>query len=99
MKKFSDFAEEKSQLDGPKISIGDVVNREIVITGHRVKKSKYGRNNSGMCLTLQFEFVDTNEKRIVFTGSDVLIDQVERYAEEMPFQAIIKKIDKYYTLT
>jgi hypothetical protein len=53
MKKFSDFAEENPQLDGPKISIDEVVNREIVITGHRVKKSKYGRNNSGMCLTLK----------------------------------------------
>lgn len=99
MKKFSDFAEENPQLDGPKISIDDVVNREIIITGHRLKKSKYGRNNSGMCLTLQFEFVGTQEKRIVFTGSDVLIDQIERYAKEIPFQATIKKIDRYYTLT
>ena len=85
-------------MDGPKISIEDVVNRDIIITGYRTKKSKFGRNTSGMCLTLQFEFVGSQEKRIVFTGSDVLIEQMERYGDEVPFQATLKKIDKYYTL-
>ncbi|MFK5952474.1 MAG: hypothetical protein QM498_05390 [Desulfobacterium sp.] len=99
MKKFSDFAEERAILDGPKMSIEDVINKEIVITGFKTKKSKYGRNASGMCLTLQFQFVDKEEKNIVFTGSDVLIDQMEKYGEEIPFRTQIKKIDKYYTLS
>lgn len=98
MKKFSDFADERAVLDGPKMSIEDVINRDLVVTGFRTKKSKFGRNTSGMCLTLQFQFAGKDEKNIIFTGSDVLIEQMERYGDEVPFQAVIKKIDKYYTL-
>ena len=29
----------------------------------------------------------------------VLIDQIEKYATEIPFVAIIRKIDRYYTLS
>jgi len=46
---------------------------------------------------LQFEI--DNEKHIFFTGSKVLIDQVKKYKDEMPFLTIIKKINKYYTFT
>jgi len=101
MKKFSDFAEEREILDGPKIKIEEVVNREIVITGHCIKQSKFKKNNSGKCLTLQFTFAGQHqqEKRILFTGSDVLIDQLERYSNEIPFQTTVKRIDKYYTLS
>ena len=97
MKKFSDFAQERTVLDGPKMSIEDALNRDIVITGYKIAKSKYGKNTSGMCLTLQFQFAGMEEKNVIFTGSDVLIEQMDRYGEEVPFQTVIKKIDKYYT--
>lgn len=97
-KKFSDFAQERAVLDGPKLPIDDVTNREIEITGYKIAKSKYGKNASGMCLTLQFSFVGSEDKNVIFTGSDVLIEQMERYGDEVPFQTTIKKIDKYYTL-
>lgn len=99
MKKFSDFAQERTVLDGAKLPIDDVINKEMEVTGFRIAKSKYGRNTSGMCLTLQFRFINTEEKNVVFTGSDVLIEQMERYGDEVPFQCVIRKIDKYYTLT
>jgi hypothetical protein len=101
MKKFSEFAEERAVLDGPKMRIDDVMNREIVVTGSRIKESKFGKNKSGKCLTLQFYFsgADAAEKRVMFTGSDVLIEQMEQYHAEIPFQTVIKRIDKYYTLT
>ena len=41
----------------------------------------------------------TGQKRVVFTGSDVIIDQMEKYQEEIPFVSTIKKINRYYTLT
>ena len=40
-----------------------------------------------------------NEKRVLFTGSDVLIDQMKKYGDNVPFLAIIIKIDRYYTLS
>ena len=99
MKKFTDFAEERAVLDGPKIKIEDITNKEIVVVGHRIKKSKYDKNTSGKCLTIQFQFVGEEEKRVCFTGSDVLIDQFENYGSEIPFKATIKKVDRYYTLS
>ena len=36
---------------------------------------------------------------IVFTGSGVLIDQIEKYKDNLPFYVTIKKIDRYYTFT
>lgn len=99
MKKFSDFAEVKA-LEGEKEKLKDVLNKRIAVTGQRVTNSKYGKNDSGKYLTLQFHFLDPeSETKILFTGSDVLINQIEEYKDEMPFEAIIKRIDKYYTFT
>ena len=97
MKQFSDFAEEDNPLDGDKIKIERVLNREIKIIGYNIKTSKYKESNSRNCMTLQFEI--SGDKRIIFTGSGVLIDQMKKYGDEMPFMATIRKIDKYYTLS
>jgi len=47
---------------------------------------------------VQFE-IDGGEKRVFFTGSDILIEQMEKYGSEIPFLTTIKKIDRYYTFT
>lgn len=97
-KRFGDFADEPAMLDGAKARIEDVLNKEIKIIGHRIAPSKYTKNKSGLCLTLQF--VDDEGRRLIlFTGSDVLIEQVKKYENEIPFYATIKKIDRYYLLT
>lgn len=98
MKRFSDFAKEPRGLEGGKVRIDDVLNKEIKITGYNIKNSKYGKNESGKYLTVQFENND-GEKKIFFTGSDVLIDQMEKYGDQMPFMTIIMKINRYYTFT
>lgn len=48
-------------------------------------------------MVLQIEF--DGEKRIVFTGSSVLMRQAEKHREQMPFLATIAKNDKYYTFS
>jgi hypothetical protein len=96
-KRFSDFARERIPLDGEKTRLDDIINREILIIGHSIKKSRYDKNNSGKFLTLQFEL--DGDRRVLFTGSDVLIEQVEKYGDQIPFAAIIKKIDRFYTLS
>ena len=96
-KKFSDFANEPPLLDGAKVKIEDILNTEILVIGYRIIDSKYDDTERGKCLTIQFE---TNETRnILFTGSKVLLDQIEKYKDEIPFLATIKKIDRYYTFT
>lgn len=96
-KRFSDFAEAHQTLEGSKCSINDVLNKEILIVGYRLKDSKYHKTLP--CLTLQFELNDAAERRILFTSSTVLTEQIETYREELPFYTTIKKIDRYYTFT
>lgn len=98
MKRFSDFADETHGLEGRKERLDDAINRQVVITGYRIAGSKH---NSGQCLTLQFHYADDppEDLHILFTGSQVLTEQMRKYGDETPFLTTIRKIDKYYTLT
>lgn len=96
MKRFSDFAEEETALEGEKVSIDDVINRELTVVGFRLAKSRYSKNESGKYATVQFKD-ESGQLRIFFTGSDVIIDQLEKYKCELPFVASIVKINRYYT--
>ena len=93
--KFSDFAEETKVFDGDKKKIEDVLNQEILVVDFKVKSSKHKQGS--LYATIQFKLGDTNH--IVFTGSGVLIDQLEKYKDSLPFYTTIKKIDRYYTFT
>ena len=94
MKKFSDFATGDATLTGNKIKLDDILEKEIVIKGYKVAVSKY---NDGQVLTLQF---DLEEKEyILFTGSSVLINQIEKYKDEIPFMTKIERINKFYTFS
>ncbi len=97
MKKFADFSKEDRPLEGEKVKIDTILDQIITVIGYRIKNSRFSRNKSGDYLTLQFEL--NGEKRICFTGSDILIDQTKKYAQEIPFETIIKKINRYYTFT
>ena len=96
-KRFSDFAEEEKPVDGDKVKIESILNKEIRVTDYKVKKSQYAKNNSEQYLTVQFEVDGT--KKIFFTGSCVLLDQLEKYGHEMPFLTTVKKVDRYYTFS
>ena len=96
-KKFGDFAKESAILDGNKLSMSEIINREILIIGYRLAESKYSKNNNPKCLTLHVEL--DGKRFVVFTGSVILIEQIEKYKDEIPFLATIKQIDKYYTFS
>ncbi len=97
--KFSDFAEnETGPLEGEKKKIDDILNQEILVIGHRTQESQYKKNKSGKYLTLQFIFDTSLEsKYVIFTGSDILINQMDKYKEKVPFWTTIKKNNKFYT--
>lgn len=78
------------------MKIDSILGKEIVVTGYRIAGSKYS-GNTGKCLTLQIEW--NNTVYVVFTGSAVLMEQVEKYKDEMPFLATIQKIDRFYSFT
>ena len=91
MKNFSDIAKEQV-LDGDKVRIDDIINMEITILKYTIKESRYSKNESGNYLTLQIEH--EGKRCVIFTGSDVLIDQMEQYGDQLPFIATIRKINR-----
>lgn len=87
MKKFSDLAAQ-SKLSGDKIEINNILNKEIIVTAFRTGPSKHAVGKR--CLTLQIEYEGT--KRIIFTGSEVLMKDLEGLeTEDFPFQSTIVK--------
>ncbi len=95
MKKFSDFAKPLGIMTGDKIKIDEVLSKEIKIIGYKISDSKHKIGTK--VLTLQFKLDD--KEKILFTGSNVLIDQITKYEEEIPFLTKIEQVDKYYTFT
>ncbi len=78
------------------MGVEDVLNKEILITAFKAgQRSQF--KEEGHYTTVQFEI--EGEKHVLFTGSQVLTDQLERYQEHLPFIATIRKINRYYTLT
>lgn len=97
MKRFSDFSNSNITVTGEKIKIENVLDKEIEVINYSIEDSKFKKDNTDKLLTLQFKL--NREEKILFTGSKVLIDQIEKYKDELPFIAIIKKINKFYTFT
>lgn len=92
---FSDFAEESKSFEGDKKKLDDILNQEILVLDFKIKDSK--QHIGSKYITIQFKI---DEKSfIVFSGSAVLMNQLEKYKDSLPFYTIIKKIDKYYTFT
>ena len=94
--RFSDFATEEKPLDGKKMGVDAVLNKEILILDFRAgNRSQF--KEGGLYTTIQFEI--DSERHVLFTGSEVITDQLQRYKDHLPFVATIRKINKYYTLT
>jgi len=92
--KFSDFAIGETKLDGEKVKLKDILNQEIIVLNYAIHRSKFKDENY---LTLQFDL--NGERNVVFTGSCVLMDQIEKYADKLPFLATICNFGKYYAFT
>lgn len=97
MKRFSDFSNSNITVTGEKIKIESVLDKEIEVINYSIEDSKFKKDDTDKLLTLQFKL--NREEKILFTGSKVLMNQIEKYKDELPFIAIIKKINKFYTFT
>lgn len=100
MKKFSDFniQHNSAGMTGEKIKISKVINRQIIVHQFKIEDSKYPKNKSGKCLHLQIEM--DSVKWVIFTGSDVLINQIKQVPEDhFPFETIIVKNNEHFEFT
>ena len=97
MKSFAEFniPAPTGSFTGEKIKIAKIMNREIIVHDSRIDDSKYPKNKSGKVLILQLEVDD--EKRVLFTGSDVLINQIQHVSrEDYPFKVTIVKEGEHF---
>lgn len=85
-----------SNFVGEKISIERLFNLQITVLDYRVEPSKHHKGTE--LLTLQIE--KGGEKRIVFCGSKVLIDMIQRVPKNgFPFLTTIVGEKDYYEFT
>ena len=96
-KRFSDFCKEAKPLDGARIKVDAILNKEIVVTGYKIRNSKFKDNGCGKCATVQIEL--DGHRNVLFTGSSVLIDQLEKYGDQIPFLTTVMKIDRFLTFS
>lgn len=94
MKKFSEIAKDDIHLAGDKMSLQDIIGKQITITGYKITKSKFKEDNYA---AIQFELND--EQHVTFTGATVLIEQLKKYGEQIPFETTIKRLGKFYSFT
>lgn len=81
---------------GEKIQVQKLFNLQIKVLAYKVEPSKQKKGTE--LLTLQIE--KGGEKRIVFTGSTVLIDQIKRVPDNsFPFMTTIKGDNDYFEFT
>ncbi len=97
---FADVVPDTGNLEGDKMSIDAILNKPLTFTGWEVRTSKYKDKSGERCLTLQF-LID-GVPHILFSGSGVLIEQLERFEAALKpdqprrFRAMIRKIDRFY---
>lgn len=98
MNNFKDFDIQPrvNSFVGEKIQVQKLFNLQIKVIDFKIEPSSQKKGT--MLLTLQIE--KGGEKRIVFTGSKVLIDQIERVPKhKFPFFTTIKGDNDYYEFT
>lgn len=95
---FKDF-EIKPELKnfiGEKIQIKRILNAPITVHDFKIEPSKF--EGKGNRLTLQIE--KQGEKRVVFTGSSVLMQQIEKVPKDkFPFETTIVNDNEYFEFT
>lgn len=96
-------ADHSSYLTGDKISIKDVVDKNIVLKGYRTMASKFRHQNNTSCNMYQFSFVQSKEQNIddlpnniFISGSKILAEQIERFAHLIPFYTQVHFVNNRY---
>lgn len=95
----ADLAPSSDTLDGKKVSINSILNIPLVFTGWEIRSSKINKGEKYMTL----QFLHDGTKHVCFTGSVVLIAQIEAVSAELEkrglprkVKGVIRHIDKFY---
>ncbi len=99
MKQFKDFGIKPASKSfvGDKIKIDRLLNREIIVHDFKIGDSQFDKGCK-KCLHLQIAIGET--KHVVFTGSAVLMELIDRIPKtEFPFVTTIKKENDRFEFT
>lgn len=78
---------------GEKIKIEKILNSSITILDYKIEDSKKKPGTKFMTL----QILKGEEKRVVFTGATVLIDEIEQVPKDkFPFVTTIRRENEYY---
>jgi hypothetical protein len=81
---------------GKSISIDEILNLPITVSGFKVEPSKKKVNTNYLTLQIEIE----NKKRVVFTGATILIQTIKKVPEDkFPFSTTIVKKNEYLEFT
>jgi hypothetical protein len=97
MNKFSDLGIKPTiqTFLGKKIGSRKIIDKDIKIFHYKIVPSKYQEKGNGKCLCMQIEY--EKEKRIVFTGSAILMDLIGQVpADKFPLETKIIEQDESY---
>ena len=104
---FQDISENQV-LDGDKVRIDEILNKEIIVTGAKISSSKYKDRGCGYCIKVQFYCAEDEKqiRKVFFSGSSVIKDQIEEVSakfeikgQPMLFKAVVKKVGNYYSFS
>ena len=94
VEKYSDFAPRMDPISGDRVTIRSIINLPIVVKRFRLLKSKHHEGDYAIVEATQ------GTQEINFsTSSKVLMDQLEKAKDHMPFEATIVTQKNYYTFT
>lgn len=100
LKSFKDLgiSTPEQAFEGDKIELMDVINKPITVHKFIIGQSKFTERGNGKLLTLQITI--NGQKRVIFTGSGVLMDTCQRIpVDGFPFTATIIKDQKRLLFT
>lgn len=100
MNAFSSFGikPELKSFTGDKIKISRIMNRQVSVLDFKIEASKFAEKGNGKCLYLQIEL--EQKKYVVFTGSVVLMDMIQKVAKDkFPFTTTIIEENEIYQFT
>lgn len=96
-KTFKSMGIKTKTLTGEKITLNEILDKEITVYDYRIEDSKYGKRDA-KCLWMQLGI--GGEIRVVFTGSTVLMDTLQQVPTSgFPFTTTIIKERDWYKFT
>ena len=87
---------EVPRFEGEKVSINDVINREVIILAFKAMPSTYYPDSDYAAISIN----DNGSQKWFTTSSAVLVSQLKKLEQinKLPAKAVFRKEKRYYTM-